>query len=32
VRVWNTFTGENGRKTTVDMPPYSSVFVTEGKD
>ena len=32
VQVWNTFNGEVGKKTTFVMPPYSSAFVTEGKE
>lgn len=30
--VWHTFTGEVNKKKTFVMPPYSSVFVTEGMD
>lgn len=29
VRVWHTFTGENNKKKSFVMPPYSSAFVTE---
>ena len=32
VQVWHTFNGEVNAKTSFVMPPYSSAFVTEGRN